>query len=128
MHWRACFFFQEKHESDIWRKNFGFKLKSTLPQFKHMEVLEREFLNMIPNIKFRSVKDTFHKMLKEDIPKIKKSPNVSVTDKTDKTSDIYEMLEQQHKKLLHDNIKKTYQKVPPKLEAKLGSKKHCQAH
>ena len=26
------------------------------------------------------------------------------------------MLEQQHKKLLHDNVTKTYNKAPPKLE------------
>ena len=63
-----------------------------------MEALEKEFLNMIPNIKFRSVKDTFQKKLKEDIPEKKQSLNISVTDKTDKTSNIYEILEQQHKK------------------------------
>ena len=34
----------------------------------------------------------------------------------DKTSNIYEMPKQQHKKLLHDNVTKTYNKVPPKLE------------
>ena len=78
-----------------------------------MEALKKEFLDMIPNIKFRSVKDTFQKKLKEDIPKIKQSPNVFVF--ADKTSNIYEMPKQQHKKLLHD-ITKTYKKAPPKLE------------
>ena len=67
-----------------------------------------------------------HKKLKEDIPKIKQSPNVSVF--TDKTGNTYEMPEQKHKQLLHDNVTKTYKKVPPKLEAKLRSKKHCRAH
>ena len=60
---------------------------------------------MIPNIKFGSVQDTFQKKLKEDIPKIKQSPNVFVF--ADKASNIYEMCEQQHKKLLHDNFTKT---------------------
>ena len=79
-----------------------------------MEAFEKEFLDIIPKIKFRSVINTFQKKLKEDIPKIKQSPNVFAF--ADKTSNIYEMSEQQHKKLLHDNVTKTYKKAPPKLE------------
>ena len=99
-------------------KNSGLNKKNTPPQCKHMEAFEKEFLDMIPNIKFRSVKDTFHKKLKEDIPKIKQSPNVFVF--ANKTSNIYEMPEQQHKKLLHDNVTKTYKKAPPKLETSIN--------
>ena len=53
---RAHFFLQEKHESDIGREDFEFKSKSTPPQCKHMEALKKEFLGMITNINFRSVK------------------------------------------------------------------------
>ena len=52
MRWRAHFFLQEKHESDIPREDFGFKSKSAPPQCKHMEAFETEFLDMILNIKF----------------------------------------------------------------------------
>ena len=69
-----------------------------------MEASEKEFLDVIPNIKFRSVKDTFQKKLKEDIPKIKQPLNVFVF--ASKTRNIYEMPEQQHEKLLHDIVKK----------------------
>ena len=56
---------------DIRRENFGFKPESTPPQCKqHMESFEKAFLDMILNIKFRSVKETFQKKLKEAIPKI----------------------------------------------------------
>ena len=58
MRWRADFFLQEKYESDICRENFGFKSKSTPSQCDHIEAIEKEFLDMIPNIKFRAVKDT----------------------------------------------------------------------
>ena len=84
-----------------------------------MEAFEKEFLDMIPNIKFRSVKDTFQKKLKEDIPKIKQSPNVFVFVNK---SNIYEMPEQQHKKLLHGNVTKTYKKAPHKLEQSINLK------
>ena len=67
---KAHFFLQENHETDIRRKEFGFKLKNTLSQCKYMEAFEKEFLDMMPNIKFRSVKDTFQKKLREDFPKI----------------------------------------------------------
>ena len=112
MRWRANFFLQEKHESDIRREDFRFKSKRTPTQCEHMEAFEKELLDMIPNIKFRSVKDTFQKKLKEDVPKIKQSPNVFVF--AEKTTNIYGMPEQQHKKLLHDNVTKTYKKAPPK--------------
>ena len=36
-------------------KNSGLNKKNTPPQCKHMEAFEKEFLDMIPNIKFRSV-------------------------------------------------------------------------
>ena len=81
-----------------------------------MEAFEKAFLDIIPNIKFWSVKDTFQKKLKEDIPKIKQSPNVFVF--ADKTSNTYEMPEQ-HKKLLHD-VTKTHKKTPPKLETSIN--------
>ena len=73
---------------------------------------------MIRNIKFRSVKDTFQKKLKEVIPNIKQSPNAFVL--ADKTSNVYEMPAQQHKKFLHDNIIETCKKATPKLETSIN--------
>ena len=61
-----------------------------------------------------SAKDTFQKKLKENTPKVKQSPNVFVL--ADKTSNIYESPEQQYKKTLHNKVRKTYKKAPPKLE------------
>ena len=84
--------------------------KSTRPQSKHTEAFEKELLGIIPSIKFRPAKYAFQKKLKEDISKIKQSPKVFVF--VDKTSNIYEMPEQQHKKLIHDNVTKTYKKAP----------------
>ena len=48
---------------------------------------KKKFLN-IPNIKFWSVKDTFQREFKDDIPKIKQSFVVA-----DKTNSVYEMRE-----------------------------------
>ena len=53
MCWSTYFFLQEKHENYIQRKDFGFILKNTTPQWEHMEAFEREFLGIISYIKFR---------------------------------------------------------------------------
>ena len=74
-----------------------------------MEAFEKEFLDIIPNIKFRSVKDKFQKKLKQDIPKIKQSPNVFVF--ADKASNIYEMSEQQHKNFFMTTSQKPIKKL-----------------
>ena len=57
-------------------------------------------------------------MLKEDILNMKQSLNVFVF--AGKTSNIYEMPKQQHKKLLHGNVSKTFEKAPPKLETSIN--------
>ena len=113
MCWRAHFFLKEKHENDIQQDDFRFKSKITPPQCEHMKAFEKELLDLIPNMTFQSVKIPICKRcisekLKEDLSKIKQSPNVFVF--TDKTSNIYEMPKKQHKKLLHDNVTKTYKK------------------
>ena len=82
-----------------------------------MEAFEKELLDMMPNIKFRSVKDTFQKKLEEDIPKTKYLSNVFFPHKT---NIIYEMAEQHHKIPLPDNITKTYKKAPPNLETSIN--------
>ena len=92
MRWKTHLFLQENHEGDIWKEDFGFKSEITPRQGKHKEEFAKKFLDMMSNIKFRPKKDTFQKKLKEDIPKMKQSPNVFVF--TNKTSNIYEMPEQ----------------------------------
>ena len=73
---------------------------------------------MVTSLKFTYEKDSFHRELSDDIRKIKSSPNVFVF--ADKTNNIYEMSKDHHQKLLHDNVTKTYQKAPPKLEASIN--------
>ena len=82
-----------------------------------MEAFKKKFLYVIPNIKLRSVKNTFQKELKGDIPKIKQSWNAFVF--PDKTSDINEMPEQQNKKLFMAKPQKR-EKAPTKLEASIN--------
>ena len=65
---------------------------------------------MVTSLKLRDVKDPFQHELNDDIRWIKCSPNLFF-------AEYYEILEDYHQNLLHDNITKTYRKAPPKLEA-----------
>ena len=73
---------------------------------------------MVTSSKLRHVKGSFQRVLSENLRLIKSSPNVFVF--ADKTNNIYEMSNLNHKKLLHGNVAKTYQKAPPKLEASIN--------
>ena len=69
---------------------------------------------MIKSIQFRNVKDDFQTKMKNNISKIKSSPNVFVP--VDKTKNLYEMPPNDYKKLLYENITKTYKKLTYRLE------------
>ena len=69
---------------------------------------------MVTSFTFRDVKTSFQRELNADIRKIRSSPNVFVF--ADKTNNNYEMSKDHQQKHLRDNVTKTYQKAPPKLE------------
>ena len=72
MRLRENFFLQEKHENNIKREYVDeFRSTNISPQCKYKKALSREFLGIIPKIKFRSVRYTFQEKLTEDIPKAK---------------------------------------------------------
>ena len=97
------------------RKLLVFKSRKCPPPCSDLIPFEKDLSGMVASLKLRHVKDSFQSELSEGIRKIKSSPNVFVF--ADKTNNIYEMSKDHHKKRLHDNVTKTYQKAPPKLEA-----------
>ena len=68
--------------------------------------------------KFWIVKDNFQRKLKEDILNIKSSSNVYAF--VDKTSNIYRLSPQDYKKLLHENITKSYERTPTRSEKSIN--------
>ena len=100
------------------RKLLVFKSRKCPPPCSDLIPFEKDLSDMVGSLKLRHVKDSFQSELSEDIRKIKSSPNVFVF--AYKTNNIYEMSKDHHKKRLHDNVTKTYQKAPPKLEASIN--------
>ena len=65
------------------------------------------------NVEFRNINNKFQEKLKNDIKELRKSDKVFVS--ADKSLNIYKMEKDEYKKLLFENVTKTYKKVlqPP---------------
>ena len=123
MRWKAHFFLNGDNTEEIRKKTFGFKSRYHPPQPTELEIFEKDLLHIINSIKFRNQKNIFQQKLKADIYEIKKSTDVFVF--ADKTSNIYKMTLQEHKKLLKENVTKTSKKAPPKVETAINLEAKC---
>ena len=115
MRWRAFYYLNQQKSNNEIKETFGFRSMKCPPPCSGLIPFEKD---MVTSLKFRHVKDSFQRALSQDIRKIKSSPNVFVF--AAKTNNIYEMSKEHYKKLLHDNVTKSYQKAPPKLEASIN--------
>ena len=118
MRWKAHFY-QKKDTSNIAYTNYGFKTRNYPLQCKELQNFEKDLLDTIKLIKFQIVKDNFQRKLKEDILNIKSLRNVyAFAEKT--TTNIYKLPPQDYKKLLQENIIKSYKKSTTRLEISIN--------
>ena len=89
--------------------NYIFKSRKCLPQHKDLIQFENDLLELIKGVKFKKIKNKSLDQVHKDISSIKKSKNVFIF--ADKTRNIYETDKNTYKKLLKDNIFKTYKKT-----------------
>ena len=108
----------QKDTNSIAYTNYGFITRNYPPQCKELQNFEKDLLDTIKLIKFRIVKDSFQRKLKEDILNIKSSPDVYAF--ADKTTNTYKLPPQDYKKLSHENITKSYKKSPTRLEKSIN--------
>ena len=64
---------------------------------------------MIKNIELRKINNCFQEKLSNDIKQIKNSDKVFVS--TDNSREVYKLGQSEYKKLLKENITKTYKKI-----------------
>ena len=64
---------------------------------------------MTKNVEFRNINNTFQEKLKNDIKELRESDKVYVS--ADKSLNIYKMEKDEYKKLLFENVTKTYKKT-----------------
>ena len=87
-------------------------------QINILQNFEKDLLDTIKLIKSRIVKGSFQRKLNEDILNIKSSLDVYAL--ADKTTNIYKLPPQDYRKLLHENITKSYKKSPTRLGKSLN--------
>ena len=120
MRWKAFFFLTcnssnaNNNNCDNMKETFGFKSNNHPAQNNELKNFKKELLDIIPSIKFRDIRDKFQTKMKNDISKIKSSPNIFVP--ADKTTNMYEIPPDNYKKLLYENITKTCKKSTSRLE------------
>ena len=116
------FFLTNTYDSNdnIGKEAYGFKSKHHHDIRKELETFERDLFDIASSLKFRNTTDDFQNQLKEYVSSINSSPNVLLF--ADKTNNIYKATPEQYKKLLKDNITKTYKKSSYYLEKLINMK------
>ena len=118
MRWKAHFFLSKENQQPETLKIYGSKSRNHLPQSTLLEEFEKDLYGIVTSIKYRNVNSNFQERLKSGISKIKSSENMLIF--ADKANNIYEMKPQDHEKLIMENMTKTYQKAPDKLEKSIN--------
>lgn len=111
LRWKA-FFFDKKSETDNTSEqvdSYGFKTEKSPPQHKDLLAFENDLYQLIRNLKFRKLFNTFQDKLSHDVKNINSSTRMLVP--ADKTTNLYKVEVDDYRKLLKDNIVANYQKT-----------------
>ena len=123
MRWKTFFFLRDNNNinktnsndiNESGKQTFGFKSKQNPAQIHELQSFQNYLLDIIKSIQFRNAKDDFQTKMNSNISNKKSSPNMFVSE--DKTTNLYEILLNDYKKLLYEDITKTYKKSTNRLE------------
>ena len=122
MRWKAYFFMEHKGSNleKPGKETYGFKSKYHPTQCKYLEAFEKDLFNIANSLKFRPIHNHFQETMKEDITQIKSSCDIFIF--ADKTKNLYKSPPEEYKKLLFNNITKSYRKSIKGLEKAINMK------
>ena len=132
MRWKASFFdssernanantiqnSEQENSKQENRKSTQFKSRNCPKQVEEMKVFEADMADMIKDIKFKTVNNQFQQQLRADIQRIQSSNKTFIP--ADKTQNYYEVSKEDHAKILHENVTKTYQKSDKNLPNRIN--------
>ena len=90
------------------KETFGFKSNFNPPQMKELKAFEDDLFNIINNIRYKPINNSFQRTLKEDRERILNTEEVIVS--ADKTANLYKMKPQEYRRKMHETITKEYRK------------------
>ena len=123
MRWKAIHFNNNnnnsidnnKEENTEW---YGLKSSYSPRQVKELIPFENDLVELIRNIKFRKIRNTFQEKLKEDIKLIKDSHKTMTF--ADKTSNMYRLTKEQYDQLIMNSITSTYRKANSNIKKQIN--------
>ena len=109
--WRAHFFLNPPSKTTH-KENFGFKSLAPSPYVKELKHFKEGLVNIVKDIKFENIHNSFQNKLEKDIKEIKKEKRIFVAG--DKSTNFHKMTPQMYNQLLDKSIQKEYKKAPLK--------------
>ena len=121
MRWKAIHFNNNDSTDNNIEDNtewYGLKSPYSPRQVKELIPFENDLVELIRNIKFRKIRNTFQEKLKEDIKLIKDSHKTMTF--ADKTSNMYRLTKEQYDKLIMNSITSTYKKANSNIKKQIN--------
>ena len=121
MRWKAIHFNKNDSKDNKIEDNtewYGLKSPYSPRQVKELIPFENDLVELIRNIKFRKIRNTFQEKLKEDIKLIKDSHKTMTF--ADKTSNMYRLTKEQYDKLIMNSITSTYKKANSNIKKQIN--------
>ena len=112
MRWKPIHFNNNDSRDNVKEENtewYGLKSPYSPTQMKELIPFENDLVELIRNIKFKKIRNTFQEKLKEDIKLIKKSNKTRTF--ADKTSNMYRLTKEEYDQLIMNSITSTYKKA-----------------
>ena len=108
LRWKAFFFERDSNQDQAERvETFGFKSKNSPPKNELLNAFEEDLFSMIRKVKYRKGgNDNLQQKMKKDVEEIRHTNCVLV--KADKSRNIYKVPKEKYKKLLKEQVTKTY--------------------
>lgn len=129
MRWKALFFDKDnnatrasqntQNDEEENEKEFRFKSRKCPKQIPDLKNFEADLADLIKDIKFQRVNSRFQQKLQADVKRIRDSEKTFIA--ADKTQNYYEVSKEDHKRILRENVTKTYQKSPVDLPKKINT-------
>ena len=110
MRWKALQFLGKLDSSE--KQTFGFRSRNCPPAVEELANFEDDLMLMTKNVEFRNINNTFQEKLRNDVKELRESDKVFVS--ADKSLNIYKIEKDEYKKLLFENVTKTYKKLQKK--------------
>ena len=117
MRWALIHHKNKKNSKE--KETYGFNTPKCPEQGDELKDFEHDNYELLRNIEVRNKQNEFQKRLAKDVKAIKSSDKVYV--KADKSTNVYTLSKESYKKILSENITKTYRKADDDLKHDIDS-------